>query len=167
MMFLAAIGLLAATMAPSPSASPSPAAAPVSIRLSASKVMYHAWEPVLLKVEVVNTSNAPVRVLGLTPWDATALAVTKGGADVAKASPAVPYEWRSPYESSIKPGGSMVLYWQQGTNPITFWGYAPLKEGDYVITAVPRRIEGETAAGAHFSLDQSARSNSVEITVIP
>jgi hypothetical protein len=146
---------------------PTPAHSPVKLIITAAKSTFRVGEPILLKVDVQNASAEPVWVLNLTPWDATTLIIVRNGMLVRPSSPPAAYEWKFPYATQIQPGGTLTLHWDSASNPITYWGYAPLSAGHYIITVVPKRIEGRVQPKNHFMMEGSLLGNSIHVDILP
>ncbi len=138
----------------------------VLLRLSSPKSQYHAGEPVMVKIEVINTSPAPLTVFNFTPWDAVTLSITQAGRDILASNPAVDFDWRTPIPRRLDPGQSFTLHWQQDVNPISYWGFANLTIGHYVIFARPIRIGGFSRQHGTYFLDHRAQRNAIKIDII-
>lgn len=138
----------------------------VHVRVSSPKLQYHVGQPVMIKIELVNVSRAPLNFIRYTPWDAVDLHVMQFGAEVKPIHGVNGWDWKMPIPQSLAPGESFALYWQSDTNPLSFWGFADLPDGHYVIFATPTNVGGYSRERGFYYLDHNARSNAIEINIV-
>jgi hypothetical protein len=146
-----------------------PAARPTTdilVRMSSPKAQYHVGEPVMIKIELVNVSQTPLNFMNVAPWNAVDLHVMQFGAEVKPVRPGIGWDWKMPNTQLLAPGQSYALHWQNDTNPLSFWGFANLPAGHYVIFATPTRVAGYTRERGFYYLDHSTRSNAIEINIV-
>jgi len=169
--------LMAALTAVTPRASADQAlsGSGLSVQLETEKTVYHAREPITVRVTIHNTSGAAYGVLIMPPWLLCKLLILddRGRAVAPSITPTHPGFRENNIDWDLTPGTSRVsgyyapgdpLTFQERT-PIAFWGYQLTSPGFYTITAI-QNLE-VMSRHEYIKEPNAAGSTPVRIQIVP